>query len=456
MLLLNLNRNMNTFCTTILMTIVLFSSCNKDDIAPPPPDVGFVEESTVETIPFEELLDLVQERTFNYFWDFAEPNSGLARERSQENALGGEARNIVTTGGSGFGIACFPAAVERSWITRDEAITRMDRILTFLENAETYNGVFSHWYFGDSGITRPFSELDNGGDLVETALLIQGLLINRQYFSEDNDAETTIRNRITALWEAVQWNFHERGQNVLTWHWSPENEFAIDLKIQGWNEGLIVYVLAAASPTYPIEKITYDNGWAGNGEMINGTTYVGTELPLGEPFGGPLFFSHYSFIGLNPTNLSDQYANYYEQNRAHSLINFEYCKNNPNEFRGYSDESWGLTASDNYQGYSAHSPTNDLGVITPTAALSSFPYTPTESTRALEHFYYDKNEDLWGPYGFYDAFSEEFNWVADGYLAIDQGPIVAMIENYRSQLLWNLFMQDTDVQSGLDLLEFNY
>ena len=190
--------------------------------------------------------------------------------------------------------------------------------------------------------------------------------------------------------------------------------------------------------------------------MVNGATYVGTELPLGEPFGGPLFFSHYSFIGLNPTNLSDQYANYFEQNRAHSLINFEYCKNNPNEFKGYSDESWGLTASDNYQGYSAHSPTNDLGVITPTAALSSFPYTPIESTRALEHFYYDKNEDLWGPYGFYDAFSEEFNWVADGYLAIDQGPIVAMIENYRSQLLWNLFMQDPDVQNGLNILEFNY
>ncbi|RMB59578.1 beta-glucosidase [Dokdonia sinensis] len=447
---------MDTFCTKLFLSILLFGSCNSDEIAPPPPDVGFVEESNVETLPFEELLNTVQERTFNYFWDFAEPVSGLARERSQENALGGDARNIVTIGGSGFGIACFPAAVERSWITRQEAIERMNKILTFLENAETYNGVFSHWYMGDTGVTRPFSDLDDGGDLVETALLIQGLLINRQYFSENNDQEQSIRDRITAIWEAVQWNFHERGQNVLTWHWSPENEFAIDLKIQGWNEGLIVYVLAASSPTYPIQKETYDNGWASNGEMTNGTTYVGTELPLGEPFGGPLFFAHYSFIGLNPTNLSDQYANYFEQNRAHSLINFEYCRNNPNGYKGYSAESWGLTASDNYEGYSAHSPTNDLGVITPTAALSSFPFTPEESTRALEHFYYDKNDELWGPYGFYDAFSEEFNWVADGYLAIDQGPIVAMIENFRSQLLWNLFMQDSDIQNGLTQLEFNF
>ncbi|WGK64029.1 glucoamylase family protein [Croceiramulus getboli] len=447
---------MNTFYTCLALIFLTVSGCSDDEIAPPPPDVGFIEESNVETLPLEKLLDTVQRQTFRYFWEFAEPNSGLARERSQEDALGGESRNIVTIGGSGFGISCFPAAVERGWISRNDAIARLEKILNFLENAQTYNGVFSHWYFGDSGVTRPFSPLDDGGDLVETAFLIQGLLINRQYFSGDNAEEASLRDRITSIWEAVEWDFHERGQNVLTWHWSPANEFAIDLQIQGWNEGLIVYVLAASSPTHPIAKETYDNGWASNGGMVNGSTYVGTTLPLGEPFGGPLFFAHYSFIGLDPTNLSDRYASYFEQNRNHSLINYEYCRNNPNGYRGYSEESWGLTASDNYQGYSAHSPTNDLGVITPTAALSSFPFTPEQSQQALEHFYYDKNEDLWGPYGFYDAFSEEFNWVADGYLAIDQGPIVAMIENYRTQLLWDLFMQDTEIQRGLDRLEFNY
>lgn len=440
----------------VCLLFTLGNGCKYEDVTAPPPDVGFIEESTVEVIPFEELLDQVQQRTFNYFWDFAEPVSGLARERSQDDALGGDSPKIVTMGGAGFGISSFPAAVERGWITRAAAIERLDKILTFLENCEKYHGAFSHWYYGDTGQTRDFSALDNGADIVETAFLIQGLLINRQYLSSSVTEEAALISRITTIYENVEWSWFERGQNEMTWHWSPENEFAINLKIQGWNEALIVYVLAAGSPTFPITKATYDNGWAANGGMTNNNTYVGTVLPLGEDFGGPLFFSQYSFIGLDPRNLSDQYANYFEQNRAHSLINYEYCKNNPNNYRGYNGDSWGLTASDNYEGYSAHSPLNDLGVITPTAALSSFPYTPEQSKKALEYFYYNQNEKLWGEYGFYDAFSEEFNWYADGYLAIDQGPIVAMIENYRTQLLWNLFMQDPAVINGLNILEFTY
>lgn len=440
----------------LVLTILVASNCTNEDITPPPADVGFIDEPTVERIPFEELLDLVQQRTFNYFWDFAEPVSGLARETSKDAALGGDGARVVTTGGSGFGIASFPAAVERGWITRAESIERLEKILTFLENCETYHGVFSHWYIGDTGVTRDFSALDDGADLVETAFLLQGLLINRQYLSSADAKETQIRNRITTIYENVEWTWFERGQKVLTWHWSPDNEFAIDLQIQGWNESLMVYVLAAGSPTYPITKETYDNGWSRNGAMVNRNTYVGTTLPLGVEFGGPLFYAHYSFIGLDPRNLSDQYANYLEQNTAHSLINYEYCKNNPKDFKGYNGESWGLTASNDYNGYAVHDPLNDIGVITPTAALSSFPYTPVESQKALEYFYYNLNDRLWGEYGFYDAFSEEFNYYDDGYLAIDQGPIVAMIENYRSQLLWNLFMQDQNVLNGLDVLGFTY
>lgn len=438
------------------ITFLIINNCTNEDIAPPPPDVGFVDTPTVERIPFEDLLDLVQKRTFNYFWDFAEPVSGLARETSKDEALGGNGSRIVTTGGSGFGIACFPAAVERGWITRAEAIARLDKILTFLENCETYHGVFSHWYFGDTGVTRDFSALDDGADLVETAFLMQGLLINRQYLSTSVAEEALIINRITNIYQAVEWNFFERGQNELTWHWSPNNGFAIDLQIQGWNESLIVYILAAGSPTFPITKRTYDNGWARNGAMVNNNTYVGTVLPLGVDFGGPLFYSHYSFIGLDPRNLSDTYANYLQQNTAHSLINYEYCKNNPNDYIGYGGDSWGLTASNDFNGYAVHDPLNDIGVITPTAALSSFPYTPVQSQKALEYFYYNLNDELWGTYGFYDAFSEEFNWYDDSYLAIDQGPIVAMIENHRTQLLWNLFMQDVDVINGLNLLGFTY
>lgn len=414
------------------------------------------DSDEVPALSDDELLDLVQEQTFNYFWEFAEPNSGMARERSQDNAYGGEAPHIVTTGGTGFGLASFPAAVERDWITREEALNRLDRILDFLETVPTYHGVYSHWYYGNSGETRPFSEYDNGGDLVETAFLIQGLLINRQYFSADDAIEESIRDRITGIWEAVEWSWYTRGENVLYWHWSPDFNFQKNLPITGWNEALIVYVLAASSPTHPVSKEVYINGWASNGNIVTNRSHYGINLPLGPSYGGPLFFSHYSFIGLDPRNLEDQYANYWDQNTSHALINYYYAVQNPKNYEGYGENSWGLTASDSYQGYAAHSPTNDLGVITPTAALSSFPYTPQESMAALRHFYEDLHDDLWGKYGFYDAFSEEHDWVSKGYLAIDQGPIVAMIENYRTNLLWNLFMADGDVQKGLDKLSFIY
>lgn len=430
--------------TTVFLTI---KSCdNPSEIDPPPADVDPVNGISVEEIPFEDLLDLVQEKTFGYFWDFADPTTGLAKERSSDD-------ETLTIGGSGFGISCFPIAVERGWITRSEAVQRLGLILTFLEGADSYHGAFSHWY-ASSGSTKPFSSKDNGGDIVETAFLIQGLLIARQYFSESNTEESEIRDRITALWERVEWDWYTQNQNAITWHWSPNYNFDINLKVSGWNESLIVYVLAAASPTHSISKTVYDVGWTRNGDMINTGTFYDIRLPLGENYGGPLFFSHYSFIGLDPRNLEDEYTNYFQQNRAHSLINHAYCVANPKGYMGYDSNSWGLTASTNNNGYAAHSPSNDLGIISPTAALSSFPYTPTQSREALEHFYYNLNDKLWGEYGFYDAFSEHYNWYAEGYLAIDQGPIIAMIENYRTQLLWNLFMQDPDVINGLNALGF--
>jgi hypothetical protein len=433
---------------TIFMIVCIISCDNPNNIDPPPADIGFVPDDIIEVIPFEDLLELVQEKTFKYFWDFADPISGLAREDSSRP-------NIITMGGSGFGIAALPVAVERGWVSRDDAVNRMKTILSFLEGAQKYHGAFSHWY-DNSGKTIPFSDLDDGGDIVETALLIQGLLIARQYFSENNTKETEIRNRITTLWEGVEWTWYTQGQNKITWHWSPVNNFDINLDVRGWNESLIVYILAASSPTFPINIDVYKDGWTSNGNIINTGTFYDIYLPLGENFGGPLFFTHYSFIGINPTNLSDQYTNYFDQNRAHSLINYKHCVENPFGYDGYNDVSWGITASANYNGYSAHSPTNDLGVIAPTAALSSFPYTALESKKALEHFYYNLNDNLWGEYGFYDAFSVHYNWYSDKYIAIDQGPILLMIENYRTQLLWNLFMQDQDVINGLTNLGFNF
>lgn len=397
----------------------------------------------------DELLTKIQQQTFRYFWDFGHPYSGLTRERNTSG-------DIVTTGGSGFGIMALIVGIERGFITRTEGTDRLETILNFLEQADCFHGAWSHWMNGTTGETIPFSEKDNGGDLVETAYLIQGLLTFRQYLDPGNPDENQLISRINQLWENVEWDWYTRNEQVLYWHWSEDYLWEMNHKIRGYNETLITYILAASSSTHDIEASVYHDGYAQNGAIVNGKEYYGYRLPLGYDYGGPLFFAHYSFLGLDPRNLKDSYANYMEQNVNHSLINRAYCSDNPKDWVGYSEVSWGLTASDNHQGYSAHSPTNDLGVITPTAAISSIPYTPEQSLDAIHHFYYILGDKLWGEYGFYDAFNATEAWWADSYLAIDQGPIVIMIENYRSALLWDLFMSCPEVQSGLTKLGFTY
>ena len=411
---------------------------------------GAGTEPAFPQIPDEELLTKVQQQTFSYFWDFAETASGMARERNTSG-------NLVTSGGSGFGVMALIVGIERGFITRAEGIDRMDRILDFLETADRFHGAWSHWINGTSGAVIPFSPNDNGGDLVETSYLVQGLLTFRQYLDDAVPVEEALIARINTLWESVEWDWYTRGgQDVLYWHWSPDKEWIMNHQIRGYNESLITYVLAASSATHSISQSVYTNGWAQNGSIENGNEYFGITLPLGPPYGGPLFFAHYSFLGLDPRNLEDADASYWTQNVNHSLINRAYCTDNPKNFAVYSDVCWGLTASDNHEGYSAHSPTNDLGVITPTAALSSFPYTPDESMEALKFFYYSLGDRTWGDYGFYDAFNSTEGWYADSYLAIDQGPIIVMIENYRTGLLWDLFMSCPEVQDGLTKLGFTY
>ncbi|HEX2608399.1 MAG TPA: glucoamylase family protein [Flavisolibacter sp.] len=395
------------------------------------------------------LVELVQKQTFRYFWDFAHPVSGLARERNTSG-------DVVTSGGSGFGIMAILTGAHRNFITRAQALTRLQTMVSFLKNtAQQFHGAYPHWLNGATGAVVPFSAKDNGADLVETSYLMQGLLCARQYFNGTDAAEAGLRADINTIWQRVEWNWFRRGgENVLYWHWSPDYNWDMNMPIKGWNECLITYVLAASSPGFSIPKTVYDNGWASNGGMKNGNSYYGYTLPLGPPQGGPLFFSHYSFLGINPNSLTDAYANYQQQVVNHTRINYEYCKANPRNFFGYSDQCWGLTASDIPNGYTASSPTNDVSVIAPTAALSSFAYTPAESMKALRFFYYKLGDKLWGEYGFKDAFSLQEVWFADSYLAIDQGPIVVMIENYRSGLLWNLFMSCPEVKTGMTTLGF--
>jgi len=408
------------------------------------------------------LLDLVEKRTFEYFWDGAEPHSGMAPERiHMDGVYPDHDQNIIATGGSGFGLMAILAAIHRQYITREQGLARFEKIVGFLEKADRFHGAWSHWIDDNTGHVKPFGREDNGGDLVETCYLLQGLLCVRQYFRDGSAREKQLAARIDSLWRGVDFDWYRRGgQNVLYWHWSPNYGWKKNFPVHGYNECLILYVLAASSPTYPIPAEVYHDGWAQNGAIDSVTWYDHDSLHLRmqgkPPHGGPLFWSQYSYLGLDPHGLEDRYADYWRENRTQSIINYQWCVDNPKHFKGYGKDNWGLTASYSVVGYAAHAPDekNDLGVISPTAAISAMPYTPRESMAAIQHWYAYLRDKIWGKYGFYDAFSEQASWYPSRYLAIDQGPQVDMIENYRSGLLWRLFMSCPEVHKGLRTLGF--
>lgn len=414
------------------------------------------------SITDDSLMTLVQHSTFRYFWDGAEPVSGMARERiHMDGEYPEDDSNIVTSGGTGFGIMAIICGIERGFVSRADGFERIAKIVENLEKADRFHGAWSHWINGETGRVKPFSKYDNGADIVETAYLVQGLLCARQYFMNGNEAEKQLAELVDRLWREVEWNWFTRGgEEVLYWHWSPEFGWQMNHKVQGYNECLILYILAASSPSYPINPDVYHKGWARSGGINTEAGAYGYPIRLkhngAEQYGGPLFWSHYSYLGLDPRNLKDKYADYREENTNHTLINWKWCVENKGKFKGYSEECWGLTASYSLRFYSAHAPgeANDLGVISPTAAISSIPYTPEQSLAAVRHFYSVLGDRIFGDYGFYDAFSESADWFPERYLAIDQGPQVIMIENYRTGLLWNLFMSCSEISEGLKKLSF--
>jgi len=433
----------------ILIMALAFGSCKTGD-------------NPTASLTDEQLLDTIQFRTFQYFWDGAEPNSGLARERYHvDGNYPQDDKHIITSGGSGFGLMALIVGMERDFISREEGLDRIQRIIGFLETCDRFHGAWSHWLNGETGEVKAFSQKDNGGDLVETAYLVQGLLTLKQYLDSGNALEADLQQRITSLCEGVEWDWYQKGgEPVLYWHWSPDYGWEMNHQVRGYNECLITYVVGASSETHPMSEEAYHEGWARGGEIRGETMRYDLLLDMnhnGAPeYGGPLFWSHYSYLGLDPRELKDGYSDYWQHNVNHTLIDYYHCVENPHNYKGYGENCWGLTASYSTNGYAAHSPARDLGVISPTAALSSFPYTPVESMKAARFFYDSLGTRLMGPYGFYDAFSLEQNWFPQRYLAIDQGPIVAMIENYRSGLLWNLFMKNEEVQKGLTKLGFSY
>jgi hypothetical protein len=444
---------MKIYFKHIIILTLLFSSCSENDT--------YNEETPAKSDI--ELMKIAQEDVFRYFWDYAHPNSKLARERLHEDNFSFD-QNIVTTGGSGFGFLNILMGMENQFITKTAGISHLETALNFLENADRFHGAWSHWMDGDSGVALPFSALDNGGDIVETAFLCQALICIREYFKNGNAQEQELAHKADELWKGVEWDWYTNGENVLYWHWSPDYEFQMNFRIEGYNESLIAYIMAASSPTHSISADAYHSGWARNGNILSGTSkynipvifnHNGTNDNV-----GPLFWAHYSYLTLDPRGLTDSYTNYWDVVKNHTQIIYQHCIENPNEYNGYNEKCWGLTASysrsaDGSTGYAAHQPNNDTGVITPSAALSSIPYTPEESIKFLRYLYEEMQDEYIGIAGPYDAFSPHYQWKTPRYLAIDQGTIGPMMENHKTQLFWNLFMNAPEIRKGLINLGFS-
>ena len=414
----------------------------------------------------DELLTMLQEACFRYYWDGADPHSGMAREN-----IPGDDR-IVATGASGMGIAALVVGVDRKFITRAQGLDRMTRIVNFLEHADHYHGAFSHYMNGATGKTMPvFGMFDNGGDLVETSFLMQGLLAARQYFRGDSAQEKDLYNRITKLWEAVEWDWYRGATpgDFIYWHWSAEWGWQIQHPLIGFNEVMITYLLSMSSPTHAVSPEMYYSGWASQSQRAqdyrqgwsgskdgnhygNGKSYYGIKLDVAVGTGGPLFFTHYSFFGFDPHALHDRFtSSYFDNNRNIALVNRAYCIDNPKHFQGYGPNAWGLTASDGPNGYVPHAPdaNADFGTLTPTGALSSFPYTPQESMAAFKHYYRDLGSQLWDIYGPRDAYNPGSDWTSPIYMGLNQAPIAVMVENYRTGLVWKNFMANPEIGAML-------
>jgi hypothetical protein len=429
---------------------------------PSPPSAG-----RTRALTDDELVSMVQEACFRFYWECAHPIAGLAPEVWPGDP------NLLALGGNGFGVMALIVAAEREFVTRDQATARILKIVRFLAKADRFHGVWPHFLNGDTGKAIAFfGKYDNGGDLVETAFMIQGLLAARQYFDRDTAAEREVRDTITQLWRDVEWDWYRKtpAGDVLYWHWSPDHGFYIGHPLVGWNETMMVYLLAIASPTHPVPASLYHSGWAGTADLqvryrqgwsrttagdhyANGRSFYGIKLDVGEGNGADLFFTHFSFMGFDPRDLRDRYTNYFKNNRAIALINHAYCVENPRRFAGYSPDCWGLSAGIN-SGGGRPLPRDDNGTINIMAALASMPYTPQQSLAALKHYYRDLGAKVWGIYGFHDGFNQTENWYEETYMALNQAPITVMAENHRTGLVWRLFMANPEIRPALTAIGF--
>jgi exo beta-1,2-glucooligosaccharide sophorohydrolase (non-reducing end) len=415
----------------------------------------------------DELLTMVQEGCFRYYWENGHPNAGMAIEVTPGDP------NLVAVGASGFGTMALVVGTDRGFVTRAQGAQRLLKIVRFLKTADRFHGAWPHFLDGRTGRTNAFfGRYDDGGDLVETSFLMQGLLTARSYFNRDTPDEREIRDTITALWRGVEWDWYRRdpSSGFLYWHWSPDHAWYIGHPLVGWNETLIAYLLAIASPSHPVPASLYYSGWAGQSDTAvryregwsrttigdhyaNGREFYGIRLDVGEGTGGDLFFTQFSFLGFDPRGKRDKFTNYFLNNRSLALVNRAYCVENPLHFAGYGPDCWGLSAGIN-SGGGMPEPSADNGTICCSAALGVFPYTPVESMAALKHFYRDLGPKAWGIYGFHDGFNETQDWYQPIWMGLNQAQIVVMIENYRTGLAWRNFMANPEIRTALGSIGF--
>ncbi len=400
----------------------------------------------------EELLEDIQHKAFLYFWNEANPTNGLIRDRSQP----GSPASIAAVG---FGLSAICIAIDHGWVSR---VDGRARVLTTLNTFWTkpqgtaiggiigYKGLFYHFLDMNTGFRTWDSELST----IDTALLMAGMLDARQYFSTNDPLDLQVRDLADDLYERVDWEFMRNGQTRIMMGWKPNTGFGGFGVWQGYNEAMILYLLALGSPTFPVPASTW-TAWCNTYSWQTHYGYTYVNFP-------PLFGHQYSHCWVDFRYHRDPYMQskgitYFENSRRATLAQREYCIDNPFNRIGYGEDLWGLTASDDPFGYSAHGappPQNDNGTITPTAAVSSIPFTPTESIECMENMYFTYGGQLWGTYGFKDAFNLNNGWFATDFLGIDQGPIIMMIENHLNGSIWNRFMDNPAVQLGLQRAGF--
>jgi hypothetical protein len=401
--------------------------------------------ATPRVLGDEAFLELVQHTAFDYFWYEVNPKNGLIKDRSSNPSLS----SIAAVG---FGLSALTVGIDRGWISREAGRHRVLTTLTFLANipqgpepdAGGYKGFYYHFLDMHTGRRAWDTELST----IDTALLLGGVLHVRQYFNQPDAAEARIRTLADTLYQRVEWPWMQVRSAKICHGWEPERGF-LPYDWGGYNEAMILYLLALGSPTFPVKA----DAWSAWTSSYAWESHYGHEFVTFPP----LFGHQYSHVWVDFRNTQDAYMrekglDYFENSRRATLANRAYAIANPLGWDDYSNNVWGLTASDipkSYLARGAPPAENDDGTITPTAIGGSFAFTPHESLAALRHIYSTYRTQIWGPYGFKDAFNPSMKWFASDYLGIDQGPIVLMIENYRTDRIWDAFMQHAAIQHGL-------